>query len=56
MFPKPCDNLVLKFYMREQDGVNKCIDMFSVRPLVDHGFPVFSFITADGVTKMFRFT
>jgi len=42
--------------MREQDGVNKCIDMFSVRLLGYHGFPVFSFITADGATKMFRFT
>jgi len=42
--------------MREQDGVSKYIDMFSVRLLGDHGFPVFSFITADGFTKMFRFT
>jgi hypothetical protein len=42
--------------MREQDGVNKCTELLSVRPLGDHGFPVFSFITADGATKMFHFT
>jgi hypothetical protein len=58
VLPKPCDSLVLKCYMREQECKNSCIDMFSVRPLRDHGFSLFSLIITRtvGVTKRFRFT